>query len=99
MTTFAHIETGQALDPWENTTEGDYCARFPGIDTSGWDVSEVPDGTQHGAKSDGNGGWINPAEPSPPPSPPKALTKAEFQALYAANGNDLTAALQNWPTN
>lgn len=63
MTTFAHIETGRALEPWPNASSADYLARFPGVNTSGWDVAQVPSGTAHGAISDGQGGWVNPASP------------------------------------
>ena len=35
--------------------------------------------------------------PDPPAAAPKSLTKAEFQALLAANAGDATAALAAWP--
>jgi hypothetical protein len=58
--------------------------------------AEVPDGTLANAKYE-NGVWTNPTIPIPTPQP-IALTKSQFQTLYLANGNDLTATLANWPT-
>jgi len=62
----------------------------------GHDWVVVPDGTLTFAKPDGQGGWTNPTPPAVEP-PPVALTKTQFQALYSANGSDLTATLDAWP--
>lgn len=97
MTTYAHIETGQALDPWENDSQDEYLARFSGVDTDAWTVVSVPVGTKHGAKANGDGTYTNPSI-SPPPASFRSIDKAQFQSLYAANGNDLTATLASWPT-
>ena len=94
---FAHIETGYALDVQENVTAEDYLARFTSDVSELWTVSAVPTGTQSGAKSNGDGTYTN---PDPPPNPaPKfaALDKSAFQALYAANGNDINSTLAAWP--
>ena len=97
MTLFAHIETGQALEPWPNDSSDDYLARFPATDTSAWEVVEVPDGTKHGAHVNGDGTYTNPPTPAPPAPAPLAITKDQFSALYAANGNDIIATLAAWP--
>jgi hypothetical protein len=91
MTTFAHTETGRALDPWPNDTPAHYLARFPGVDTSAWAVTQVEDGTTQGATPDGQGGWANaaaPITPVPQPNnannpywPKKILETKDFYAL------------------
>jgi len=65
MATFAHIETGAALDPIERDTADAYRALFASSVTQSWTVSEVPAGTQHGAKPNGDGTYTNPANPQP----------------------------------
>lgn len=98
MTLFAHIETGQALDPWNNDTQGEYLDRFSGVNTDGWVIAEVPDGTCHGAKSNGDGTYTNQIAPTPPVSF-RALDKSQFEALYSANNLSIMSTLANWPTN
>ena len=99
MTIFAHTESGKALQPLENASADEYLSRFTPDVTEGWVVTQVPDGTEHGATPDGHGGWINPSPPAPPQPIPgsKALNKTEFLKLFADNNGDLTLTLQNWP--
>lgn len=77
MTTYAHTETGFALDPWPNDTQPEYEARFAGIDKSQWHIVSVPDGTRQGAKDNGDGTYTNPSVPSHTPQP-SALSGKEF---------------------
>jgi len=79
MTLFAHIETGYALDVHDHPDEPSYAVwakLIPG--SSNWTISAVPAGTVHGAKSDRQGGWVNPETPAPTPTP-KVLSKTAFQ--------------------
>lgn len=82
MKTFAHVETGCALEPHPADDDGAYLKSFPGVDTSDWTVTGVPDDTQHGAKSDGQGGWVNPPAPKPPPAP-QPTTKQQILTQIA----------------
>jgi len=92
MTTFAHTETGQALDPLTCLDIAEYqkwSAMVP--DSNAWVIVEVPDGTQHGAKPDNGGNYYNadgsianadgtltgPPKPLAPESVP-ATTKQQF---------------------
>lgn len=87
---FAHIEAAVALDLQPGDDVAHYLKRFPGIDTRQWDVQEMLDGVQPGAKTDGAGVWYNPDGSSvakdgtittpiviPTPTPP-ATTKQEI---------------------
>ena len=69
---YAHTETGKALEPQPAGSVADYI-RFVGSnrDTSGWNVVEVPAGTQHCATDNGNGTFTNPT--APPSSRLRAL--------------------------
>lgn len=68
MKTFAHVETGVALDPQVDTDAAAYRARFAPDVTQGWQVQSVPDGTVQGSTPDGHGGWTPPpAAPAPAP--------------------------------
>ena len=78
MTTFAHTETGKALDPHQNDIEAKYRARFNPALIANWSIVQVPDGTLHGATDNGDGTYTNPVKP-PPPTVYKTLTKTEFQ--------------------
>lgn len=59
MPNFAHIETEQAQDLQPGDTTAAYLKRFPGVDTSKWDVAQLFDGVQPGAKLSA-GTWYNP---------------------------------------
>lgn len=84
MPTFAHTETSCALDPQINDDAAGYAKRF-GDTSSKWTIEQVPDGTQHGAKSDGHGGWVNPVVVMPAPVPlPPATTKQQLLDWLAA---------------
>lgn len=78
MSLFAHTETGFALDPQENASADEYRTRFAEGVSQGWTVTEVPSGTQHGAKDNGNGTFTNPVVSTPTPQP-RILSKTQFQ--------------------
>lgn len=101
--TYARVGGGQALDVISGKTLADalagrfadnykpqpYWTQVPDTDTDGKPLTS-------GAKSNGNGTFTNP--PAPVAVVVDApLDKAAFQALLAANGNDLAATLTNWP--
>jgi hypothetical protein len=65
MKTFAHIETGFALDPIERVDEAAYRALFTDEVVSQWTVAEVPTGTLHNAKRNEDGTYTNPVIPDP----------------------------------
>jgi len=103
MPLFGHIETDYALDVWEHPDRASYvnwANRIPG--STLWTIAELPAGTASGAKSDGQGGWINPGADAPAPTPqpdpkPAALTREQFLKLLNDSGGDLSAALKDWP--
>lgn len=102
MATFAHIAPGssEVLDPRIAGSIEEYKASWGELAETTWadhTFKQVTDGTVHGAIDNGDGTFTNPVVVAPAPMP-KALNKAEFQAHYAANGNSLQAALDNWPT-
>lgn len=102
MATFAHFAPSatEVLDPRVADTVEDYKASWGALAETTWSrhtFKQVTDGTVHGAKDNGDGTFTNPTVPTPSPVL-KALTKAQFEAHLLANGNDLTAALANWPT-
>lgn len=72
MPTFAHTETGEVLDPIVDADEASYRARFNADAVSRWTIVEVADGTQHGARPDGQGGWVNPTPVVIAPQPNNA---------------------------
>ncbi len=77
MPTFAHIETGAALDPIERDTADAYRALYAPAVVALWTVAEVPAGTKHGAKANGDGTYTNPAETNP--TSPVVFDKADFK--------------------
>lgn len=79
MTTFAHTETGQAIDPVEVGNQADYLALFTQAATAGWQVAEVPDGTMQNATFV-NGTWINPIQVAHVPQP-LVLNKQDFDKV------------------
>lgn len=102
MTTFAQVFDGCA----HNVVVGEtFDAAIDGTYNATWVQNEidagrpwtiVPDGTKHGAVANGDGTFTNPSAPVHQTTP-QPITKAQFQALYSANGNDLTATLAAWP--
>jgi hypothetical protein len=80
MALFAHIEAGFALDPQFNQTADEYKGRFGDAVTAGWAVVVVPDGTQHGAKDNGDGTYAN-SPATPVVLSPRTLTRFEFLTL------------------
>lgn len=101
MSTFARVVDGHASDVQVCADKQEILKRYPFEQIEEWGgldaFIQVPDGTEHGAKSDGNGGWVNPTHPTPTPQP-VPLTKEQFESLYAANGADITKTLAAWPT-
>lgn len=91
MTTFAHIETGQVLDPQVNNTPQDYLARYSSAVTIGWNVVKVPDGTTHNASINGDGTYTNPV--SLMASKPTWLTQIDFITLCQTAGGMTDAQL------
>lgn len=78
MKYFAHIEEGPALEPQPADSPDLYIKYVGGgRDTSAWKVESVPDDTQHGAKPDGQGGWVNP-KPTQPDPPVQDTTKQQI---------------------
>lgn len=65
MTTFAHIENGYVIDPYDHATIAEYKSRFGAL-ADQWVIVSVPSGTVHGAKDNGDGTFTN---PPPPPLP------------------------------
>lgn len=93
MTIFAQVVAGKIFDPQPNATEAEYRARNPVFNAAPV-VVEVPDGTQQGATSDGQGGWINPPPKVPPPYVPKPITMTDKQfRKYAAQKLGSAAAV------
>ncbi len=70
------------MEPQPAADAAGYLALFPRINTSGWQVQAVAASVQHGAASDGSGGWINPAAPLLPTY--KEVRKLEFATFAAA---------------
>lgn len=69
MTTFAHIapNSNEVLDPRPYDTEETYKASFGGVAESLWAdhvFKEVPDGTLHGARDNGDGTYTAPFVPA-----------------------------------
>lgn len=109
MTTFAQIVGGEAINvctgPDMNAALAQaFAPGFGGArNAQGSPIpwQSVPDGTVDGATVtlDGQGNVTGAVNPAPVVIAPTAaaLTKAQFEALYTANGSDLPTTLQNWP--
>jgi hypothetical protein len=103
MTTFAQVYDGCAHNivigsDFDSAMDGKFAPAYVKSEiAAGRSWSEVPDGTLHGATANGDGTFTNPTPLVPTPVP-LAINKAQFQALYAQNGNDLNQTLANWPT-
>lgn len=73
MPTYAHIETGRALDPINCASVEAYLKLFHPSVTGDWNVQEVPSTTaegnriRHNAISNGDGTWTNQQDIPPPP--------------------------------
>lgn len=74
---FAHIETGFAIDVIEASSQQSYEKLFAGDLVQKWTVVSVPNGTPHGAKSNGDGTYTNPST---------AVPSAPSAALLSASG-------------
>lgn len=101
MATFAHLAPGstEVLDPRVSESVETYKESWGVVAETTWaehTFKQVADGTVHGAKDNGDGTYTNPTVPEPTPTP-KPLTKAQFEALLAANGGNVQLALSNWP--
>lgn len=109
MATFAQIVGAEAINVCTGVSLADAMAKdfAPGFmgarDAQGNPIpwQPVPDGTVSNATVtlDGQGNVLTAVNPAPVISAPiaAALTKAKFEALYAANNSDLPTTLQNWP--
>lgn len=95
---FAKIDGGKAINIQECGSIEAYRALYAQFDTSLWVIRKVPVGTLPAATDNGDGTFTNPEPPAPPPPVPVALTKAEFEALLAASGNNVANALAAWPS-
>ena len=84
MSKFAHIETGFALDPHESDSAEAYLKRFTEDATKDWLVVEVPKGTEHGAKDNGDGTFTNPTQPALPRPQKRTVTLEEVINLIPA---------------
>jgi hypothetical protein len=94
MATWAQVVDGVVRNPVTVNPEQCFSPEWLANNPS---FVDVPDGTRHGAVSNGDGTFANPVVPTPAPRQ-KALTKAEFEGHLAANGNNLESSLANWPT-
>ncbi len=98
MSTFARIVDGVALDCQVADDASELAARFHPEWLARNPFTQVPDGTAHGAVSDGHGGWINPP-PAPVPAPlePQPVTDpiAELKASIKAIADVLVAVYPN----
>lgn len=81
MSTYAQIVNGQALNVIHGASVEEAKSKHfaPGYDggNPGVDWELVPDGTQSGAKDNGDGTFTNP--PAPSTSAPRVLSKTAFQ--------------------
>lgn len=84
MTTFAHVESGVAMDAQVAPDAHAYMSRFNPAVTAGWTVVQVDDGTLNGAVLGQDGKWVNPAAAAPSSAPSAVLTKTAFRK-YAAS--------------
>lgn len=92
MTTFAHTESGQAIDPMAFPSESAYLANFNPHITASWQVTQVPDGTEQGATLV-NGTWTNPTPPAPAVPQPQPLSQLGFILLCQEAGGMTDAQL------
>ncbi len=86
MTLFAHVETGKALDVQPNTSAAEYRARYTVEVTAGWDVVQVPNGTEHGAVDNHDGTFTN---PSSTPVPSADDSAAQLKAITRTRATEL----------
>lgn len=105
MSTWAIVTGGRA---YEVVTGDTAAAALAGKRADAWIAAnlasyrQVPDTDingaplEHGAVDNGNGTFTNPPAPVVV-AQPVPLTRLQFQALLAANGNDLAATLAAWP--
>ena len=101
--TYGRVSGGQALDV---ITGANLTAALSGRFVDGYNPQPywtlVPDidingaALKSGAHDNGNGTFTNPAAPVPV-TIDAPLSKTAFQALLAANGGDVNAALAAWP--
>ncbi len=86
MPTFAHIESGQAINPMVASSQATYLAQFDAAATKDWQVAQVDDGALAGATLV-NGKWVNPApvQTQPIAPIPKTLSATAFNELCFAS--------------
>lgn len=83
MPLFAHIETRNALDVYENVDPKEYVGRFASDVILGWEISEVPEGTIHNALKNSDGTYTNPVVVVPDTPEPAQPTLGEIKAKLA----------------
>jgi len=84
MATFAHINGGYVMDPRIAESVDAYKALFPPATVEEWsgdEFQEVPGGTKHNAKDDGQGGYEDP-EAEAPKRKTTGLTYDEFRKCF-----------------
>lgn len=74
MPTFAHIESGVAMDPMVFPSQQAYLANFSSGITAAWQVTQVDDGSVDGATLI-DGKWTNPAAANP------VTRQSQYQSL------------------
>ncbi len=78
MTTFARLADGYALDCQHADTATQLAARFHPDWLAAHPFIQVPDGTLHGARDNGNGTFTNPIV-VPPPLPDAVLSRQQLR--------------------
>lgn len=84
MTTFAHIETGRAIDVLEAADISQYRRILNAPET--WQIVDVPDGTPQGAIPNGEGAYDKPEVPEPVKMPVPISGVAFIQICQTEGG-------------
>jgi hypothetical protein len=97
MSLFAHIFGGEVLDPQPADDLAAYRAIYHDDVIAAWDEAghvfkQVPEGTEHNAKDNGDGTYTNPVAPLIP-ARLASLSKLEFMELVQSAGGMTDAQL------